>query len=239
MSKSQGKVFPVKAVLRGELLADEKSAPPQRQPVSAAKVAAVLAGARTIFLNHGFSAATTDMIQQAAAVSKATVYARYATKESLFIAVIEAECEKFLGSVRELKFPSTRLRDVLISLAKSYLDIVLAPSALDLFRVVVAEAPRFPELARKFYLAGPQAFIGIVADHLDEAAQNGEIDFSVVGRDIAASLFANLVRGELQMQCLTHPGSVPSAAQRDQWAEAAVTTFVRAYGKNSQGRNSA
>ena len=43
------------------------------------KAAAVLAGARSVFLAPGFSAATTDMIQRAADVSKATVYARYPT----------------------------------------------------------------------------------------------------------------------------------------------------------------
>jgi len=170
------------------------------------------------------------MIQAAAGVSKATVYARYPTKESLFVAVIEAECKAFLDSVRGIRLSSTRPRDVLMSLAKSYLAIVLSPSALDLFRVVVADAPRFPELARHFYLAGPRTLTDIVVEHLAKMAQSEEVDFSVVGLDMAASLFVNLVRGELHMQCLMHPESVPSAAQRDQWAEAAVTTFVRAYG---------
>jgi AcrR family transcriptional regulator len=194
-----------------------------------------MAAARSVFLSHGFSAATTDMIQQAAGVSKATVYSHYPTKEALFIAVIDAECERFIASVRALRFESTRLGDVLMALAQAYLAIVLSPSALDLFRVTVAEAPRFPELARKFYLAGPQPLYEIVAAHLDEAAGRGEMDFSAVGRDVAASLFVNLVRGELQLQCLTHPGSVPSAAQRDLWARAAVTTFVRAYGRRAGG----
>ena len=35
----------------------------------------VLLAASDVFLEHGFSAATTDMIQQRAGVSKATVYA--------------------------------------------------------------------------------------------------------------------------------------------------------------------
>jgi AcrR family transcriptional regulator len=200
------------------------------------KAAAVLAAARTVFLGHGFSAATTDMIQQAAGVSKATVYAHYPTKEALFISVIEAECERFIESVRALQFESTRLDHVLMAVAQAYLDLVLSPSGLALFRVVVADAPRFPELARKFYLAGPHALNEIVAAHLDEAAGRGDMDFSAVGRDVAASLFLNLVRGELQFQCLTHPGSIPSAAQRDLWARAAVATFVRAYGKQAFDR---
>lgn len=198
------------------------------------KAAAVLAGARSVFLAHGFSAATTDMIQRASSVSKATVYARYPTKEALFNAVIEAECDRFLGVVRAIEVGSRQLRDVLAALAQAYLRIVLSPEALALYRVVIGEAPRFPALARQFYLVGPHGFNVIVERHLEEAATRGALDFSSVGLEMAAIHFVNLVRGEAQMQCLTHPGSVPSQAQCDQWAAAAVTTFVRAFGKGRE-----
>jgi len=201
------------------------------RPASDDKAAAVLAGARSVFLAHGFSAATTDMIQQAAGVSKATVYARYPTKEALFIAVVEAECERLLGVVRATTVRSRKLHDVLAALAQAYLRLVLAPDVLALFRAVVGEAPRFPALARRFYLVGPHGFNVIVEHKLEEAAAHGEVDFSSIGLEMAAVHFANLVRGEAQMQCLTHPGSVPSQAQCDQWAAAAVTTFMRAYGR--------
>ena len=214
--KSQGKEIPLNAPSRAAT--DDKAA-------------AVLAGARSVFLAHGFSSATTDMIQRAASVSKATVYARYPTKESLFNAVIEAECDRFLSGVRATEIRSRKLHDVLAALAQAYLRLVLSPEALALYRVVIGEAPRFPALARQFYLVGPHGFNGIVERHLEEAAAHGEVDFSSVGLEMAAIHFANLVRGEAQMQGLTHPGSVPSQAQCDQWAAAAVTTFVRAFGK--------
>ena len=195
------------------------------------KAAAVLAGARSVFLTHGFSAATTDMIQQAAGVSKATVYARYPTKEALFNAVVEAECARFLGEVRATEIRSRKLHDVLAALAQAYLRLVLSPDILALYRAVIGEAPRFPALARQFYLVGPHGFNGIVERRLEESAARGEVDFSSVGLEMAAIHFVNLVRGEAQMQCLTHPGSVPSQAQCDQWTTAAVTTFMRAFGK--------
>jgi len=205
-------------------------AQPSRPPVDD-KAAAVLAGARSVFLAHGFSAATTDMIQQAAGVSKATVYARYATKEALFKAVIEAECERFLSAVPTTAIRAGNLPEALASLAHAYLHIVLSPEALALFRAVVGEAPRFPALARQFYLVGPRGFNLIVERHLAEAAVRGEADFSAIGLEMAATHFVNLVRGEAQMQCLTHPGAVPPQSERDRWAAAAVTTFVRAFGK--------
>ena len=218
-----------RAASPGRRLAAPPAPPPRVAPDD--KAAAVLAGARSVFLTHGFSAATTDMIQQASGVSKATVYARYPTKEALFNAVVEAECDRLLGVVRSTVIRSRKLHAVLTALARSYLHLVLSQDVLALFRAVVGEAPRFPALARQFYLVGPHGFNVIVERELEDAASHGEVDFSSVGLEMAATHFVNLVRGEAQLQCLTHPGSVPSQAQCDQWASAAVTTFVRAFGK--------
>ncbi|KGE69532.1 TetR family transcriptional regulator [Pseudomonas aeruginosa] len=197
------------------------------------KARLVLAGARTVFLANGFSAATTDMIQQAAGVSKSTVYSHYPNKEALFVAVVEAECERFLRAVRKPKFPEERLADILNAMALAYLEIVLSRDGLALYRMIAAEAPRFPELGRRFYLAGPAAINNIVAETLEVAASKGELDLGSIGFDSAASLFVNMVRGEAQMQCVMHPDAPASAAQRDRWAKDAVTTFLRAFQKNN------
>src|SRR3546814_3513590 len=70
----------------------------------------------------------------------------------------------------------------------------------------------------------------MVAVQLANAAASGEVELGEIGRETAASLFINLVRGEPQLQCLTHPDAAPSSAWIDQWANAAVVTFMRAYG---------
>lgn len=197
------------------------------------KASLVLAGARAVFLANGFSAATTDMIQQAAGVSKSTVYAHYPNKEALFIAVVEAECARFHKTIREHTFPEKRLAENLSAIAQTYLALLLSSDGLALYRAIVSEAPRFPELGRRFYLAGPGAMNNAVTKTLECAESKGEVDLGGIGRDSAASLFVNMVRGEAQMQCLTHPDSPASAAQRDRWAQDAVTAFVRAFQKNA------
>jgi AcrR family transcriptional regulator len=189
-----------------------------------------------MFLKHGFAATPTDVIQEAAGVSKSTMYAHFPSKDALFVAVIEDACAEFLGSVRQVELSDSDVTTDLRSLAHAYLHVVLATGALRLFRVVVAEGPRFPDLARRFYLAGPGAMNELVSKHLDRAAERGEIDFSAVGRDAAATLFVNLVRSEAMMQCLTHPDSIPSEAQKDQWANLAVITFLRAFGTQRNSR---
>lgn len=210
-----------------------KAAPsaPEREPSERypEKGAAVLASARDVFLKHGFSAATTDMIQQAAGVSKSTVYAYYSNKEALFTAVVETECERFLRKIRRLEVNSGSFEETLTAMARAYLDVVLSSEGLALYRVVVAEAPRFPELARRFYLAGPGQMNAMVAAVLARAADARELDFSFAGIDSAAALLVNMIRGEAQMQCVTHPSARASAAQRDQWVSLAMRTFMRAF----------
>ncbi|MED5500642.1 MAG: TetR/AcrR family transcriptional regulator [Pseudomonadota bacterium] len=213
---------------------DSKAEASLREPLLSKKARAVLDAARDIFLANGFAGATTDMIQQAAGVSKSTMYAHYPNKEALFAAVVEAECEQFLKTVRKPKLTGERLSDILNSMAQAYLEIVLSQDGLALYRMIVAEAPRFPELGRRFYLAGPATINGIVAERLQTAASRGELDLGGIGVDSAAALFVNMVRGEAQMQCLMHPDAPASAAQRDQWAKDAVTAFLRAFQKRAE-----
>lgn len=195
----------------------------------------VLQAAATVFLERGFSAATTDMIQREAGVSKATLYECYANKEALFIAAIKAKCAASTQSVRNIQFQPGDLRKTLTELGRAYLEIVLSSSDLALFRVVIAEAPRFPQLARIFYLAGPRVIAAMLSEILIEAQQVGEVDVSAVGVDGAASMFSGLVCHEAQVQCLTHPDTPPSAAQIDQWVDLAVTTFLCAFGRMRKG----
>ncbi len=195
------------------------------------KAYTVLRAARKIFLMHGFGSATTDMIQREAAVSKSTVYAHYANKEALFVAVVEAECRNFAETVRAIKFCPGKLAETLTALARAYLDIVLSPSGLALYRIIVSEGPRFPALARNFYLTGPSVITSMVADHFASAAASSEVDLGSLECDEAARVFMNMVRSEPQLLSLTHPDSPPTKQQIERWVEVVVETFMRAYGR--------
>ena len=189
----------------------------------------VLEAAASVFLKHGFSAASTDMIQQAAGVSKATVYACFQSKEALFEAVIEHECTRFADAVRAVHLEQPDFASRLRALGQAYLGLLLSERGLALYRVVVAEGPRFPKVARTFYLSGPAVVYKMMSEHLNKAVEDGQADVHAMGVEGAARQFLSLLRGDAQMECLTHPEARPSEAQRDAWVEAAVTTFLRAF----------
>lgn len=189
----------------------------------------ILNAATTLFLAHGFSVATTDMIQREAGVSKTALYECFANKEAMFVAVIKNQCAASAESIRGIQFTPGDLRNTLLDLGRAYLNIVLAPSGLALYRAVVAEAPKFPQLARTFYLSGPRVVSAMVHEILADAHQAGEVDVSLVGLDLAASMFAGLICHEAQTQFLLHPTATPSEAQIDTWVEGAVVTFLSAF----------
>lgn len=201
----------------------------------------ILDAAASVFLTHGFSAATTDTIQRAAGVSKKTLYACFSSKEAMFMAVIERQCASMDATIRSIKPATGDISRTLTDVGRAYLDIVLSDIGVALFRVVVAEAPRFPQAGRHFYLAGPRAVTMMVADLLSEASRAGDIDIHAIGAETAASLFIGMVRTEGQLECLLHPGSKPSAENLDRWVRLAVDTFLgrfatRGYVKEGAGR---
>ncbi len=208
----------------------ENAMPESSHAANQEKRQAILKAATTVFLAHGFSAATTDMIQRQAGVSKATVYACFPNKEALFAAVIEHECAAMTETVRAIEPATGDIAKTLSDIGLSYLQFLLSATGLALFRVIVAEAPRFPELARHFYLAGPRVTTTMVAERLAQAARRGEIDIQTVGIEAAASLFISLLRGDGQLECLTHPDTQPSAEQLDRRVRLAVMTFLGAFG---------
>src|ERR1700752_3288490 len=114
-------------------------------PEQNAKAEQILAGARQVFLEHGFAAATTDMVQRAAGVSKSTVYAHFPGKDALFAAVIGAECQKLADRTRAERIKGKTVRETLIRIGTNLLETALSPPVIALYRIIVAEAARVPE----------------------------------------------------------------------------------------------
>lgn len=189
----------------------------------------VLDAATSIFLEHGFSAATTDMIQKKAGVSKATVYARYSNKEALFIEVIENECANLTNRVSAIEFNTDSIGQGLRDIGYEYLTIILSPSGLALYRVVVAESQRFEGVGKAFYNAGPKVVLDILTNQIDRAVESDKIKLCSFSSREAATLFLSTLRGDAQLQCLTHPQSRPSEVQIEQWVDIAAKYFLKTF----------
>lgn len=195
------------------------TSPPDRRQL-------VLDAATSIFLAHGFSAATTDMIQRQAGVSKTTLYTCFPGKEAMFMAVIAHQCASMASTLQAIRPAPGDIAKTLTDIGRAHLGVALSEAGIALFRVVVAEAARFPDAGRHFYQAGPKTAISMVAERLSAASRAGEIDILSIGAEAAASLFIGMVRSEGQLECLLHPEARPSSEQIDRWVKTAVDVFV-------------
>ncbi|MGV8268386.1 TetR/AcrR family transcriptional regulator C-terminal domain-containing protein, partial [Pseudomonas aeruginosa] len=112
--------------------------------------------------------------------------------------------------------------NILTEIGYAYLVIVLSEKALALYRVVTADAPRFPELAQTFFLAGPHTVATLITKYLDDACSNAQLKLGDLPASSAASVFTSLRRGQGQMPALMHPHQRPTSLQVDRWVAQAV-----------------
>jgi len=199
---------------------------------TARKRRAILDAATTLFLREGYLATSMDQIAAAASVSKQTIYKQFADKPSLFremvtgtvVEVIDPIAEQ-VASLRD----STDLAADLQRLARALLARVIQPRVMQLRRLVIGEAGRFPELGRLFYDGGPGRTIDVLAATFESLATRGTLQLQ--DPRLAAEHFNWLVMSiPLNRVMLCGDAELPAQADIDRYADAGAQAFLAAYG---------
>ena len=136
----------------------------------------LLMAATRLFLEKGWDAASIDEISRVSGVAKRFIYARYADKAALFIGVVEGFIAEQIGA---LQFPSPPPADVeagLFGFGARLLELALQPQALAILRLFIAQAPRFPDLAKLFVERNRQRNLGEIARLMGTYLDRGTIE---------------------------------------------------------------
>lgn len=188
----------------------------------------ILSAAQQIFFSYDYRSASMDAIAKTAGVSKATVYAHFDSKEQLFEAMVNHECREFLTRMEiPADVEQLALRPALQRIAANFLELILAPHALSVYRIAIAEAIRFPKLGLIFYESGPQTMLDSLTQYLETAREKGIIE--TTNTRLAAYQFLGMLRGDLQLRAMLGIEK-PSHRSIERVAGRAVDTFLRAYG---------
>jgi AcrR family transcriptional regulator len=131
----------------------------------------LLLAAREMFLEQGYDASV-DAIIVRAAVARQTFYNHFKNKESLFAEVIHVLC---LDIVAPLNEHQSDLRLSLVSFAEIYRQRALSPEGIALYRILISQAQRFPELVREVYALGAGQMVNRLAELLQKAMEQGLI----------------------------------------------------------------
>lgn len=199
-----------------------------QETVSPEKRAQILTGAATVFAADGYEGASMARIASVAGVSKGTLYNYFDSKAALFTAYVGEACERSLTRVFDRTDMDDDPAQVLRGIGKRMVGMMLSDVGLTIYRVVIAEAARFPELARAFFEAGPAKAVGFLADWLAEETRRGRL--SVPDPAFAAEQFFNLCQTRLVLRRKLAMLPDPPDSDIERVVDAAIAMFLGTYG---------
>jgi AcrR family transcriptional regulator len=192
-----------------------------------AKRRQIVQGAREIFLQHGFDAASMNDIARKAGVSKGTLYVYFENKEQLFEAIVHEECQVHAERTFNLDPKDRDVEAVLSRLGFAFLEFLCRPEKASALRTVIAIADRMPEIGRVFYETGPALGIEKLADYL--RAQTEADVLAIDDCELAAAQFLDACQSTVFKPVLFNFREAPDEERMTYVVGVAVKMFMAAY----------
>ena len=199
---------------------------------SARKHREIIEAATAVFMKLGYEGTSMEQIAAKAGVSKQTVYKHFADKERLFSDIVLATTGQVDRVVALVAGPLTETRALkkdLSLLGRQFVTSLMEPQLLRLRRLVIANADRMPELGRTWYQLGFERVLSTLASCFGALAKRQLLRLE--DPLLAAHHFVGLLLWIPVNQAMFTGNDQPySKVALERYADAAVSTFLAAYG---------
>jgi AcrR family transcriptional regulator len=183
----------------------------------------ILAAATDLFLEFGYDGATLDMLIERIGGSRRTIYSLFGGKEGLLTAIVQDRCAGLGAKIETLSLEGLSPRDLLHKLGLEAAQTILSPEGVKLFRLVVQESGRNPELGRLMYENGVKVSQDLLADYFRRETKSGRLN--VRYPDDAASMFFCMIKGDFHFIAMFWGFSDLTSARLQTRVERAVDLF--------------
>jgi hypothetical protein len=122
----------------------------------------------------------------------------------LFLAMLEDAIAQVLAPMGEIAASHRPLRDGLRAIGETFLEAVLRPGAVAMYRIVVSEGAKCPNVVRQYQTLGPDRVRSVVRAYLEERKAAGEI--RDVDCEAAAMAFLDLAASTFRARANWDPG---------------------------------
>lgn len=186
---------------------------------------ALVAAATRLFLAQGYSGTSLAKVAVEAGVSRATLFKQFPTKAQLFDAMVSASWapDDEPASRPDVGDPRAGLG----ILGARYAELLARPEMVDLFRIVIAETPRFPELGRAHFDVGKMPFFTSVRDYLELERAAGTV--LIDDLDLATTQFLGMIANFVFWPRLLLLDWDPEPAEVTRAVQEAVETMCARY----------
>ncbi|MEV5986246.1 TetR/AcrR family transcriptional regulator [Streptomyces sp. NPDC052051] len=192
---------------------------------------AILDAAFTVFARQGYANACVKEIAAEANVAKPTVYNHLNDKANLFRQTVQLTADEAtarnLAAVERLAAPGDDLRAALVAVAQDLLLCYGGEQSQALRRLLYAEIARFPDLLDTVQGQGADRITEAMADRLARLTLSGRLN--ATDPVCAAEQFIAMLSGPMETRSRYGTRQIPTA-ERNAMAEAAVDTFLKAFG---------
>jgi TetR/AcrR family transcriptional repressor of mexJK operon len=192
----------------------------------------ILDGAAAAFAESGYEGASMSHIAAIAGVSKGTLYNYFVGKKDLFAAFVQRECTQRLLLIFDEVDGDAPAEATLLRIGRRILDMLVSDSGLLIYRMVIAEAQKFPELAEAFHDAGPRRALVRMTELIGNQAAAGQL--SVADPEFAAEQLFALMQTRLVVKRRMGLVADVTEAEIDRVVREAVQLFLRGYGAGSR-----
>ena len=152
--------------------------------------ASILRAARPILLRDGLGGTTLDRVAAEGGIAKMTLYRHFPSKEALFEGLVTAMCQYMREGFENA--PSADIdkpaADRLGGELRAFTSALIEPDALALYRLIVADGWRFPNLARVFDQSGMRVIRQRIAAVLESGGVPAKKSKQVAGEVVALAL---------------------------------------------------
>ncbi len=206
------------ATLRGQKAGRQ---PRGRPPLDEAERGRILEATAAVFLEKGFARASTGEIARRARTSKQTLYSLFPTKADLFAGVMRAHTDQLLARHTEFIESQETPAQTLNEVGYQMLSMFSAPQFLALYRILVSEAHRFPDLSRQLWCVCMERGYSHLGDYLKSRRIGGP------AYRRSAAQFVTFVLGDFIVNAMLNPDLELSKRDLRKRVRQAVEDFLK------------
>lgn len=193
-----------------------------------AKREQIIEGAKRVFMTVGFDAASMNGITREAGVSKGTIYVYFASKDELFVAMVDQERDRIARNMRDILAGSEAVEAGLYSFGTGFARHITSPEVISAMRTVIGVVHRMPNLSRRFFHTAPGNVRHVLEEFIRRHVGLGTL--AVDDTDLAARQFIEMATGSFfKFRLFGDLENVPSDGELDQVISGAVRVFMAAY----------
>jgi TetR/AcrR family transcriptional repressor of mexJK operon len=191
----------------------------------------ILSTALILFGERGYDGVTMDTIASKLHISKSTLYSYFSSKAELFASLLQQSSFNLYTEKLNIDTEKKDLREIILSIGRSYLQIGEDPERAALFKTVIRDSCNYPELGTVYFEQGINPACNNIMEYINANCARQNIPIKSLHE---LHTFVLTYIATLQSYILMHDvmKGIPAGVEKDDYLEVTTDIFLNYLQKN-------